>query len=71
MASQDLDLRVAGNLLGDAQSGHIREVGFELYHSLLNEAVLKMQDTTGSVNLEYDQEWNPQLNLGLPVLIPS
>ena len=71
LASQDLDLRGAGNLLGDAQSGHIREVGFELYHSLLNEAVLKMQNTTGSVNLEYDQEWNPQLNLGLPVLIPS
>jgi transcription-repair coupling factor (superfamily II helicase) len=40
LASHDLDLRGAGNLLGDEQSGHIKEVGFELYQSMLEEAIL-------------------------------
>ncbi|HCH95722.1 MAG TPA: transcription-repair coupling factor, partial [Erythrobacter sp.] len=40
LASHDLDIRGAGNLLGDEQSGHIREVGFELYQSMLEDAIL-------------------------------
>src|SRR5690606_16281356 len=39
LASHDLDIRGAGNLLGDEQSGHIREVGYELYQEMLEEAV--------------------------------
>ena len=39
LASHDLDIRGAGNLLGEEQSGHIREVGIELYQQLLEEAV--------------------------------
>ena len=39
LASHDLDIRGAGNLLGDEQSGHIREVGIELYQHMLEEAV--------------------------------
>src|SRR5690606_31160865 len=39
LASHDLDIRGAGNLLGEEQSGHIREVGFELYQAMLEEAV--------------------------------
>ena len=41
LASHDLDIRGAGNLLGDEQSGHIKEVGFELYQSMLEEAILE------------------------------
>ena len=40
LASYDLDIRGAGNLLGDEQSGHIREVGYELYQSMLEEAIM-------------------------------
>jgi transcription-repair coupling factor (superfamily II helicase) len=40
IASHDLDIRGAGNLLGDEQSGHIKEVGFELYQSMLEDAIM-------------------------------
>jgi transcription-repair coupling factor (superfamily II helicase) len=39
LASQDLDIRGAGNLLGEEQSGQIREVGFELYQQMLEEEI--------------------------------
>ena len=71
LASQDLDLRGAGNILGDAQSGHIKEVGYELYQSLLEEAVIKMKSGNVGLELDYDQEWTPQLNLGVSILIPD
>ncbi|MEO6217029.1 MAG: transcription-repair coupling factor, partial [Sphingomonas sp.] len=41
LASHDLDIRGAGNLLGDEQSGHIKEVGYELYQSMLEEAIME------------------------------
>jgi len=65
LASYDLDLRGAGNLLGAAQSGHVREVGFELYQSMLEEAVAKQQ------GVEYDEAWSPQLNINSAVLLPD
>ena len=43
LASHDLDIRGAGNLLGDEQSGHIKEVGFELYQSMLEDAILELK----------------------------
>ena len=43
LASHDLDIRGAGNLLGDEQSGHIKEVGFELYQSMLEEAIIELK----------------------------
>ena len=43
LASHDLDIRGAGNLLGEEQSGHIKEVGFELYQQMLEEAVAQPQ----------------------------
>ncbi len=69
LASHDLDIRGAGNLLGDEQSGHIREVGFELYQHMLEETIeqLKGSDITG----ETQDTWSPQITLGLPVLIPE
>ncbi|HVL21246.1 MAG TPA: TRCF domain-containing protein, partial [Amaricoccus sp.] len=69
LASQDLDIRGAGNLLGEEQSGHVREVGFELYQEMLEEAIAKLR--SGEVELADEGEWSPQINLGVPVLIPE
>jgi transcription-repair coupling factor (superfamily II helicase) len=70
LASHDLDIRGAGNLLGDEQSGHIREVGIELYQQMLEDAVAEMRAQKGRVRSE-DRDWTPNINLGLPVLIPE
>jgi transcription-repair coupling factor (superfamily II helicase) len=69
LASHDLDIRGAGNLLGDEQSGHIREVGIELYQHMLEEAVAAAR-TDGS-NEAAREEWSPQITIGTPVLIPE
>ncbi len=68
LASHDLDIRGGGNLLGDEQSGHIKEVGFELYQDMLEEAVasLRAGDDDGE-----EGQWSPQINIGTSVLIPE
>ncbi len=72
LASHDLDLRGAGNLLGDEQSGHIREVGIELYQQMLEDAVAELRAARGKKKKEAaDLDWTPAINLGLPVLIPE
>ncbi|MGH1418321.1 MAG: transcription-repair coupling factor [Hyphomicrobiaceae bacterium] len=68
LASHDLDIRGAGNLLGDEQSGHIREVGFELYQSMLEEAVAAMK---GGELEEGEDKWTPEISLGTAILIPD
>lgn len=68
LASHDLDIRGGGNLLGDEQSGHIREVGFELYQQMLEEAVASMR--AGGEELD-DERWSPSITVGTPVLIPE
>jgi transcription-repair coupling factor (superfamily II helicase) len=70
LASHDLDIRGAGNLLGDEQSGHIREVGIELYQQMLEDAVADLRAARGRRRTE-DRDWTPNINLGLPVLIPE
>lgn len=70
LASHDLDLRGAGNLLGDEQSGHIKEVGIELYQQMLEDAVIDMRRERGK-RLEEQDSWTPTIILGLPVLIPE
>ena len=70
LASHDLDIRGAGNLLGDEQSGHIREVGIELYQQMLEDAVAEMKAERGRKRAD-DREWTPSIGLGLPVLIPE
>ncbi|MBM3531567.1 MAG: transcription-repair coupling factor [Alphaproteobacteria bacterium] len=67
LASHDLDIRGAGNLLGEEQSGHIREVGIELYQQLLEEAVANARGGGGEVQ----EQWTPQISIGTPVLIPE
>ncbi len=71
LASQDLDIRGAGNLLGDEQSGHVREVGYELYQEMLEEAIAKMKAGALEGLSDADETWAPQINLGVPVLIPE
>ncbi len=68
LASHDLDIRGAGNLLGEEQSGHIKEVGFELYQQMLEEAVMSLK--AGITALAPDR-WSPQIMIGTPVLIPD
>ncbi len=68
LASHDLDIRGAGNLLGDEQSGHIKEVGIELYQQMLEEAVA---DARGLGAAAGDKDWSPQVSIGMPVLIPD
>jgi transcription-repair coupling factor (superfamily II helicase) len=70
LASHDLDIRGAGNLLGDEQSGHIREVGIELYQQMLEEAVADIRAGEGR-RAAADRDWTPNISLGLPVLIPE
>ena len=67
LASHDLDIRGAGNLLGEEQSGHIKEVGFELYQQMLEEAVAEIRDTGEPV----DGGWSPQITVGTAVMIPE
>ena len=71
LASQDLDLRGAGNLLGEEQSGHIREVGYELYQAMLEETIARLRSGELQGSPEDDGQWAPQINLGVPVLIPE
>ena len=68
LASHDMDIRGAGNLLGEEQSGHVREVGTELYQQMLEEAVAEARG--GGEGLA-GEAWTPQINLGMPVRIPE
>ena len=70
LASQDLDIRGAGNLLGEEQSGQMRDVGYELYQQMLEDAIAKIRSGEAEANLNNDQ-WAPQINLGVSVLIPA
>ena len=71
LASQDLDIRGAGNLLGEEQSGQMRDVGFELYQSMLEDAIAKIKSGELEGVIDDDGQWAPQINLGVPVLIPE
>ena len=68
LASHDLDIRGAGNLLGDEQSGHIKEVGFELYQQMLRDAIDALKAGTTEV---VEEAWSPTISIGVPVTIPE
>jgi transcription-repair coupling factor (superfamily II helicase) len=70
LASHDLDMRGAGNLLGDAQSGQVKEVGVELYQSMLEDAVKALRAGAKDEEDVVD-DWSPLINLGVAVLIPE
>jgi transcription-repair coupling factor (superfamily II helicase) len=67
LASHDLDIRGAGNLLGDEQSGHIKEVGFELYQSMLEDAILELR----AGGIARPEEFTPQISVDAPIMIPE
>lgn len=71
LASQDLDLRGAGNILGEEQSGHITEVGYELYQAMLEETIARIKSGDLDTPTAEDGQWSPQINLGVPVMIPE
>ncbi len=71
LASHDLDIRGAGNLLGEEQSGHIKEVGVELYQHLLEEAVVRARTEQTGGDTSNLEEWSASVNLGTAVLIPE
>jgi transcription-repair coupling factor (superfamily II helicase) len=68
LASHDLDIRGGGNLLGDEQSGHIKEVGFELYQQMLRDAVEALK--AGLVE-PMEEQWSPTIVTGAPVTMPE
>jgi len=70
LASHDMDIRGAGNLVGEEQSGHIREVGIELYQHMLEEAIAAHK-AEGLGEAYVSSDWTPQISLGLSVLIPE
>lgn len=70
LASQDLDIRGAGNLLGEEQSGQMREVGYELYQQMLEDQINAIRSGAAEDIID-DGQWAPQINLGVPVLIPD
>lgn len=69
LATYDMDIRGFGNLLGEEQSGNIKEVGVELYQQMLEEAILKLK----SENKESEQirEFSPRILIGASILIPE
>ncbi len=71
LASHDLDIRGAGNLLGDEQSGHIKEVGFELYNHLLEEAVALAKQEGENGETKSATDWTPQITIDAAALIPA
>ncbi len=70
LASHDLDIRGAGNLLGDEQSGHIKEVGFELYQSMLEDAILEAKAGNAGVKHKAD-DFSPQITVDAPIMLPE
>ena len=68
LASHDLDIRGAGNLLGDEQSGHIKEVGYELYQQMLADAITLLK---AGVEEPQEEAWSPTIAIGAPVTIPE
>ena len=68
LASHDLDIRGAGNLLGEEQSGHIKEVGFDLYQQMLEEAVLSLK---AGISAPVADRWSPSITIGTALLIPE
>lgn len=72
LASYDMDIRGSGNVLGEEQSGHIKEVGISLYHHMLEEEILRLR--SGAMSEEENnknKDWAPQITTGIPIMIPE
>ncbi|MDD4556261.1 MAG: transcription-repair coupling factor [Alphaproteobacteria bacterium] len=70
LASHDMDIRGSGNILGEEQSGHIKEVGIALYQHMLEEEIARIK--AGAYASEEEiVEWVPQISIGIPIMIPE
>lgn len=72
LASHDMDIRGSGNILGEEQSGHIKEVGIALYQHMLEEEIMRLK--TGELADERQKQisdWAPQITTGIPIMIPE
>jgi len=71
IATHDLELRGGGNLLGQEQSGHIKEVGYELYMQMVDEATTALRRKQGQdAPTQKDKQHDIRIHLGVPTLIP-
>lgn len=71
LASHDMDIRGAGNILGEEQSGHIKEVGISLYQHMLEEEILRLKSSVTMDEKDKIQDWAPQITTGIPIMIPE
>ena len=72
LASHDMDIRGSGNVLGEEQSGHIKEVGIALYQHMLEEEILRLKSSSqGDVKETQIHDWAPQITTGIPIMIPE
>ena len=72
LASHDMDIRGAGNILGEEQSGHIKEVGIALYQHMLEEEILRLRSgVIADEQAKQIQDWAPQISTGIPIMIPE
>lgn len=72
LASHDMDIRGSGNILGEEQSGHIKEVGISLYQHMLEEEILRLRSgVMGDEQSKEIQDWAPQITTGIPIMIPE
>lgn len=72
LASHDMDIRGAGNILGEEQSGHIKDVGISLYQHMLEEEVLRLRSgVMADEQLKQIEDWVPQISIGIPIMIPE
>lgn len=72
LASHDMDIRGSGNILGEEQSGHIKEVGIALYQHMLEEEILRLKSASlGDVKSAQVHDWAPQITTGIPIMIPE
>ena len=70
IASHDMDIRGMGNIVGEEQSGQVKDVGVGLYHHMLEEALIELK-ADPDAQIMTQSEWTPQINLGLEILIPN
>ena len=68
LASHDLDIRGSGNILGEQQSGHIKQIGIELYQEMLEQTIANIKNKELKV---IDNKWSPKISIDLPILIPE
>ena len=70
LASHDMEIRGAGELLGDEQSGHIQTLGFSLFMEMLNKAVKAIREGK-TPNLDQPLDVISEINLHIPAVIPQ